>query len=359
MTQDIEYFISHKKFPPVLLMFGEEDFLLEEAFSSLISSIVDSEESKYNFDVFDGENSNIKDILDVCTSYPFIGDRRTVVVKNFQSIYPLERTKKGKKDLSTFQKYLESPNESTTLIITAELDKLNGITNDLQNAKKKDAAQKKLNSLNFPYNILFTNHKWVEFPKIYESELSKWIKKRVAFHEKEIDQLAVEFLLAQSSPSLRELNNEIEKVVIYISGRKKITLEDMNYLIGASRQFNVFELQKAVGERSLPKSLKILENMLAYSRQEMLIITMLTRYFVILWKLLEEKEQSNNNYTLAGAVGVSPFFIPEYLASLSKYKPEDLDKALKALTETDELLKSSSTDSLYLLQKMIINIISK
>ena len=145
--------------------------------------------------------------------------------------------------------------------------------------------------------------------------------------------------------------------MIYIQDKESISIEDVNSVVGASRKYNVFELQKAVGERNMEKTLKILNSMLSSERQEMLIITMLTRYFTVLWKLLDESKKISNNYQLAGKVGVSPFFIPEYISAMRRYKPEELDMAFLALLQADTEIKSTSGKSMYIMQKMIMSII--
>ena len=96
---------------------------------------------------------------------------------------------------------------------------------------------------------------------------------------------------------------------------------------------------------------------LSTDRQEMLIIVMLTRYFSVLWKLLEIPRAGKNNFQIAGTVGVSPFFVPEYLAAIKRYKPEELNNAFHALLEADTQIKSTSGSSMYIMQKMMISII--
>ena len=97
--------------------------------------------------------------------------------------------------------------------------------------------------------------------------------------------------------------------------------------------------------------------MLAADRQEMLIITMLTRFFTVLWKLSDEPATGKNHFQLAGAVGINPYFVAEYLSALKKYKPEELDRAFIALAEADSQLKSTGGSSIMILQKMLLSII--
>ncbi len=97
--------------------------------------------------------------------------------------------------------------------------------------------------------------------------------------------------------------------------------------------------------------------MLAVDRAEMLILSILTRYFIALWKLAESgKVSEQNKYEIARTVGVSPFFLNDYVIALQRFGIYRIDRAFSIICETDEALKTSSTDSLYLMQKMLINI---
>jgi len=199
-------------------------------------------------------------------------------------------------------------------------------------------------------------YEWIEFSKVWESSFSSWVLKRFKEKGKEIGSDAVEFLVANTTPTLRDLNSEIDKINLFTGDRKTISYDDVANVAGCSRVHNVFELQKAIGKRLLTQSIDILQNMLAYDKQEMLILTILARFFVTLWKLLEANTPGNDNFKVAELTGISPFFVPDYKEYLSKYKYYEIERALKLITKTDEKLKSSSVSTLYMLEKMLIRI---
>jgi len=330
-------------------MFGEEHFLLEEAYIHLKPRIADDPSTQYDFEVIDIEDlpaDKIFDkIVDSCSAYPFIAKQRTIIVKHFEKLTSGRVTKK-KQQNPTLLKYLKSPQTTTFLVIMSSDEKLNGTT------------VKKTKSLPpFPYDYIIDNYEFIEFQGMYESKYPDWIKSRCQKFGKTIAGDAVELLVSLTNPTLRDISNELDKLFLFIGNRNNITKQDVNSAVGASKVYNVFELQKAVGKRQLPESLLIIENMLANDRQEMLIITMLTRYFTALWKTIElASSAGSNTYQLAPKIGVNPYFVNEYLSAVKKYKPEEIDSAFTQLCQADEQLKSSSTDSVYILQKMLISI---
>jgi DNA polymerase III subunit delta len=355
MINSIDQIIENKQYPPILLMFGEEEYLIESDYERLINSIIPDRSKEFDFEVYDGEDAKLMKVVDSCLSFPFMSDKRVVVVKDFEKMIPTA-TSKIDKELLSFKKYMDSPQPTTLLIIKTKYKKLNGYA-AAKKGNKTTNIGKILKGAGFPFDKLLQEYDWIEYPKMYESSYPALIKNKAKLAGKTIASDAIEFLIAQTNQDLRSLSNELEKVIIYVEDRKKIDLKDIAFVVGASHKYNVFELQKSIGKKDIALSLQITERMLSTESLEMLILTMITRYFIILWKLLELAGRNNNNYELATQVGVSPYFIPEYLEALGRYKPAQIENALMELTKTEELLKSSSQNNTAVMQKMVINII--
>ncbi len=358
MLENLNTVISSKNFPPVLLMFGEEEFLLEESYEKLLKMLQESGISDFNVDMLEGDVITPDALVDMAMAYPMMSDKRAVVVRHFEKL-TAGRTGKNVAEKSPFTKYFKNPPATTVLILKANLTELNGLAALLKSPKQQDKAHKKLQTAKFPYNLILNNCEWIEFPKVHESSLPSWIAQRLKPLKREIEPEACELLVAQAGTSLRDINNEVEKLLIFVGDKKKITLDDVSNVVGASRIYNIFELQKVVGQRDLQSALNITRHMLIAEKQELLIISMLSRYFTILWRLAEERTVSQNHFQLANAVGISPYFVPEYIAALDKFRPPELERAFFALRDADFKIKSSSEDSEVILQQMLMGIIEK
>ncbi len=355
MNDTIRQIIKSGTYPPVLLMFGEEDFLLEEDYDALMAAILKDDSCAYDFETLDGDLVSPERIVQSCSTYPFVSPVRVVVVNHFEKVFSGATTKKGQ-EKSPMARYLESPVQTTLLIVKSSDESLKGFGT----AKPADQKTgKKGKTAKFPYNLIFEKHSFVEYARIYESAIPRWIEQRVRSQGKSIDSDAVEFLSAHVNPNIRMINNEIEKLLIHIQDKESVSLDEVKFITGASREYNVFELQNAVGQRNLGRSIEILRNMLAADRQEMLIMTMLARYFIVLYKLLEKPQDMHDKYAIAAYLGVSPFFIQDYISASHKYSVEEIENAFIVMTDTDETLKSSSTDTLSVLQGMLVGIMAK
>ena len=364
MINNIDDIITSEKFPKIIYFFGEEEFLIEEALEKLIHYLCPSKDSKYDFDSFnalDVSTVNLKEefsknVVDSCSSYPFVNSKRVVVVRNFDELFAIGRTKKKDVKPSALKNYFDNPQDTTTLLLTGIGAKYKGLSAQMKSAKDRQKALTQIEKADFPFDIIFAKYEWMEFPKVYENGLLTWLIARFKANKKEINHEAAELLLAHCNPDLREINNEIVKVLLYVQERETITNQDVNFIVASSRVNNVFELQKQIGKKNLAKAVAITENILANDDKKMLIITIITTYFTKLWKLYEIASKESNQYKLAGIIGVSPFFVNEYLSALKNYSSAQLNKAFLAIAEAEEKMKSTSTNALYLFEKMYIDI---
>jgi DNA polymerase-3 subunit delta len=359
MNIDLKTLLKTGNFPSILLLYGDEEFLVEDAYNSIIAKLITSESDKFNFDIFDCDDKTVtqQQVVECCSAYPMMSEQRVVVLKHFEDLFPLKTGKKKDLENSPFVKYAANPAKTTKLIIRADIPSFAGLTKDLSGNKEK--ANKKISGAKIPYNLLFANHSWIEFPKIWENQQMSWASARFKQLGYEISQEAVFLLINQTNPDLRSIANAIEQLTIYADSKKSINIDDVNQLSGHSRSYNVFELQKAVGNRDLSSALNIMNNILKVSRDEIAIVSILTRFIIQLWKLYEAQKQNAGNAQIASALGVNPYFIAEYVKAGKLYNAVDLNRAFLALTAADLALKSTTIDRFVILQEMLIKIMAR
>src|SRR5690606_23541252 len=109
---------------------------------------------------------------------------------------------------------------------------------------------------------------------------------------------------------------------------------------------NVFELQKAVGQGEHARALEIVEALLGQASnragEALLIVSVLAGYFTKLWKLSACLERRMPEAEMARHIGVSPYFLKEYLVSLRRFGPSHVRRAFDALLAADAELKGAA-----------------
>jgi len=322
---DLRAAIARKEFAPVYLFHGEEDFLADEAITLIVDAALTVDERGFNLDVMYGIDADARDVISHASSFPMMAERRVVVVHEFDRL-------SGKE---IFTPYIERPSPTTVLILDSE---------------KPDFRKK-------PYITAKKHGVVVECNPLREYQVPGWISDRVRMRGKTIEPDASKMLTAYIGSSLREIDNEIEKLYSFTAERRTISADDVAAVVGVSRQYNIFELQRAVGLKDVPRSTEILQRMLDAGDSPTMIIVMLTRYFAALWKLSQLQGKQGTPQQQASAVGVHPFYLKEYLEALTRFSLNEIEESFLILTDTDERLKSTSTEEEILMHLALAQIL--
>ena len=321
--EDVIAAAGRKEFSPVYLLYGEEDFLIEETADAVLNAALTQDERGFNLDVMYGNESDAKDVVSHASSFPMAAERRVVIVRDADKLSHTE----------LLTHYIEQPSPSTCLILSCT---------------KPDFRKK-------PFVNLKKKAVVVECKSLWENQIPTWISRRVKKDKREIHADAASMLAAYVGSSLRELVNELEKLYIYTGEKKTITVDDVAAVVGISKEFSVFELQWAIGARDVGKATEILERMLAQGEQPVMMVAVLTRFFQTLWKLHDVKRRGTLGSQLYIQAGIFSF-AERYAQAVSRYSVHQIEEAFLELSDIDEKLKSTSINSKLLLQTFIVRV---
>ncbi len=146
MIDSIDNIIKTHNFPPVLLMFGEEEFLLDEAYQRLVEAAVDEETGSFNFDLLEGSESTPETVVEMASAFPMMAERRVVAVRHFDKLVSGRGGSRAEQK-SPLASYFTAPSPTTFLILLASVPDLNGLAAAINNPKQKAKAEKKLKNL--------------------------------------------------------------------------------------------------------------------------------------------------------------------------------------------------------------------
>lgn len=343
----IDQILASGSFPPVLLLFGASDLLVEEAAQQLYAAASAMDATGMNCDVLDGEQASADAITSLARSYPMMSDRRVIWVRRFDRV-SARKDRQGNDPMSA---YLRNPSTSTFLLLTASIEAADGISASLQ--RSKAAGTKKIAGLKHPFGTLMTAHAWVEFPAMRDTQARAWVRERAKGHGWSIDEPSLDLLLLRTGASLRDLALELDKLEVFVGDRRAITSDDVLEVVASGRTFNVYELQRAIAKRDASVAFMIVTNMMELGRQEMLIIAMLTRYYMALFRLADARTTTTDRQEMARLAEIPPFALGDHLDALDQLGPARVERGLYALTVADGTLKSSSTDPLTVLHTML------
>ncbi len=311
--EQLETAFRHRNFQPLYFLYGEEPFFVRQLEKLLLEHALAPHEKDFNLDILHGPEANVQDVLSRCAGYPMMAERRVVIVREFDKLT----------DNARFEQYASAPNPTAVVFLAC--------------SSRPNLNQK-------PYRALKKHAVWAEFKPLYERQLPGWIQARIEAVGYEIEPRAVQMLSEGLGTSLRTADAEIEKLITYAGGRRRITADDVIHAAGQTREYNVFELQRTIGERRYVDAVRIAERLLqqaSNTRGEALsIVAILTVYFTKLWKLTAARRTSEND--LAERIGVPPYFLKEYVAGARRIGRRGIDEAFSALLAADFELKGGA-----------------
>jgi DNA polymerase-3 subunit delta len=288
-------------FKPIYWLEGDEPFFIDQVVHYAEHKILPASEASFNLSIFYGKDADWSSVVNACMRYPMFAEKQVVILKEAQQM----------RDIEKLESYIDNPLASTIFVVSFK-------------EKKVDGRSKLAKTLKSKGEMLSTK-------KMYDSQLPEWVNQMVASHKLTITPKALHLLVDHIGNDLSRLQNEVEKLAVNLAGRKNITEDDIEKYIGVSKDFNVFELQDALGKRDLAKTIRIIHYFEANPKAApiQMILPALYNYFskvFMLYSLPNITEQS-----AAAALGVNPFFVKEYIATARRYDYDGIEKVLLLL----------------------------
>ncbi|MGQ7947750.1 DNA polymerase III subunit delta [Flavobacterium sp. WC2509] len=315
---------------PIYFLMGEEPYYIDKLSEYIEANILSEDEKGFNQTVLYGRDVSIEDIISTAKRYPMMADRQVVIVKEAQE---LSRT------IDKIESYAENPMPSTVLVFCYKYKTLD---------KRKKATK-----------VLAKNGIVYESKKLYENQVGDWIKRVLAGKKYSIEPKASAMLVEFLGTDLSKINNELEKLQIILPTGSTISAKDIEENIGFSKDYNVFELRKAIGERNQLKAYKIAENFAQNPKDNPIVMTtgLVFGFFIQLLKYHGLKDKNPKN--VASVLGVNPFFLKDYDVAIKNYPMRKVSQIVATLRDVDVKSKGVGANSLSqadLLREMLYKI---
>ena len=175
----------------------------------------------------------------------------------------------------------------------------------------------------------------VESNKLYDNQLPGWVDRYIQDKGHSVDLKATYMLVEFIGNDLERLANEIDKILINYQEPVEITSGIVNKYIGISKDYNSFELQRAIAVRDIVKANRIVNYFSANSKNNPIIpmVALLFNFFSKL--LIIHYSQDKNPKNLASQAGIHPFFIKEYIHATQHYSLPKVIENIHYIREAD------------------------
>ena len=302
---------------PIYFLMGEEPYYIDKLTEFMEANLLAEEEKGFNQTILYGRDVSIEDIVSTAKRYPMMAVRQVVIVREAQE---LART------IDKLESYAENPMPTTVLIFAYKYKTLD---------KRKKVTK-----------VLGKNGLVYESKKLYENQVGDWLKRVLAGKKLNIEPKAAAMLVDFLGTDLSKIANELDKLAIILPKGSTITPEVIEENIGFSKDFNVFELRKAIGEKNQKKAYQIAQYFADNPKDNPLVLTVgqTFGFFIQLLKYHGLKDKNPKN--VASALGINPFFVKEYDVAIKNYPMKKVSSIVATLRDIDVKSKGVGANSL-------------
>jgi len=306
--------INNDEFFPIYILVGDENYFADNIIKLLTSKVVNNDSKDFDYFKFYGNEISEDQVIDAAKRFPLVGEYNFVVLKDAKSI---------SKNFDKLTSYVESPNLKTILVLS--------FINQSLDKRKRIYSLSKKNGLAF------------ESKKIYDNQIFNWINevslnKRIKLHPKSI-QIIIDFV----GNNLSQIENELDKLKINSEKDDVIRPDEVESIIGFSKEYNFFELTKHIGKKNFSKTIEIIEYMSTNSNKYPLTLLISSVFYffnkLFLYHSVENKREASK------IMGVDPYFIEEYKLASPNYSMKDISKIFNYLLEADKRAKGIDFDN--------------
>lgn len=329
--EQIQADIRARRFKPLYLLMGEESYYIDELTNLLMNTVLPVEERDFNQMIMYGRDTDVRNLITTARGFPMMSDYQLIVVKEAQDMSKIE-------ELAI---YAQNPLNSTILVLNYK--------GGLLDKRKKLYAEVNKHGVVFESN------------KVPEYKMPAFVASYIQTKGLTIDAKSAQMLTDYLGNDLKKFTNEVDKLLIAMpKGRRQITAELIELNIGISKDYNNFELLKAIVNRDTLKMNQIADYFEKNPKNNpfILTLTVLFNYFSNLMICYWAKEKTEQG--LAAELGLrSTFQAKDYVTGVRNYnafKCMEIINLLRAYDAKGKGVGNVSTPDGELLKELLYKI---
>ena len=317
---------------PIYFLMGEEPYYIDKISDFIEQNILSEEEKGFNQMVLYGRDVTIEDIVANAKRYPMMAERQVLIIKEAQD---LSRT------IEKLVDYAFNPQLTTVLVVNYKYKKID----------KRKALYKTIMKIGVVY----------ESKKLYENQVGEWIRRVLSPKDYSITPKAAQMLVEFLGTDLSNINNELEKLQIILPKGSQITPELIEENIGISKDYNNFELRKAVGNKDVLKAQQIAKYFGDNPRSNPMVVTVSLLFNFFSQLLYYHGLNDISSRSVASALRINPYFVNEYISAARNYPMKKVSQVISTLREFDVKSKGVGANAVPqgdLLKELLVRIMS-
>lgn len=315
-----------KQVPPLILLHGQEIFLLEQLVQRIRQRMFTNGADDFNDETFAGNKVTAQQVLDQAQTFPVFAPRRLVTVQSFQDMPASEQ------DLLI--PYLENPAPETTLLLIA--DKIDSRRRFFQAFKKHGLVHK--------------------CEPLTERELPGYVRGILRREGVNMTAEAIRLFCSLVDTNLHEIHSELGKLRLYAGQDRAVEIGDVEAVVSRSRAESVFALGSAIGCGDQARALELLQRLHAAGEPPLLLLNLVTGHFRLLWKVTALQRQNLTPGQIAKEVQRPPFVVERLLKEMRPVTDREFLAIYRSLVDADLAMKSSGADPHIVFEQLVLRL---
>jgi len=330
-----------EKIHPIYLLYGPENYLIDEEVQRLMDRTLSSKERMLNLHLFSGEEHSGKEIVQTAQTIPMFSRYRFVLVS--------EADHMNEEKMEELLKYIKNPSPTTCLVLCAQT---------LGLWKRYRTEIEKVGKI-------------IECTRLKGRNLVSWVKNRMAEKGKKLSEEAADYLVEVVGDHLHDLDNALEKAFLSVGEKRTIELSDVEGTASEVKISTVFDLMDAIGHQHLEKALGILEKAMesktiSFKKDEetskkvddpvALLLSMMAKQYRNIWRVKEMVTQQQEVVEIAKVLGMSPWNVKKLMDQSRYFSEFSLREGILKCHQIDLSIKRGRVQKDLLMEKLVIDL---
>lgn len=336
MIMDVWKQIKKKQFSQLYLLYGTESFLIHETIQLLIKNVLNDDEKDFNLSTYDLEETPIEVAIEDAETFPFMGEKKLIILQNPVFLTSEKTKEKVEHNINKLEEFLKDPPSYSIIVFSAPYEKLD--------ERKKITKELKRNSVS------------AEAKKMMDLELRNWIKDRVNSNNVEMDDQAIERMVAIAGSNLFVLTNEIDKMSLFVGTGNRIDLKTVEMLVSKTLEQNIFELVDKVVHRKTEEALRIYYDLLKQNEEPIKILALLAGQFRLIYQVKELARKGYGQQQIAGAIKQHPFRVKLAAGQANLFSENELKQMMLFFADADYQMKTGGLNKTMIIEMILFKL---
>lgn len=357
------------------ILHGEDELTRSEELAKLRQKLGDPIIASLNTTTLSGRDLSLPALVLACSAIPFGAERRLVIVQDFWSRFELPKERKPKerkpKERRPEQRQPEQPqpeerqpemSAADAALIKGLLEYLPRMPESTRLVFSESRNLEDPKARNPAFDQLPADHKGIyckAFPAPKPGQLPRWIAQRMAAKSGSIHPQAAQELSQLVGSNLRQLDQELEKLLAYVDYERMVTVTDIRKVVASAHTINIFALVDAMGMRQTQKAVEHLHDLLDAGEHPLGLLSMIERQFRMLLQMKELRQEGAGIDDIRRTLGIpekQTFIVEKGLRQAQHFSMARLESIYSHLAEVEQAIKTGEISDVLALDLLVVEL---